>query len=131
MKSFISYNFPRSYQASQGLFLERIGKNSYFTEEIIIDIAFSCLYVRLVGLGMILCLGCIDDVSIVTIGVVVVIVGHTRVVATSCTIDKLDPTLLTPFINTMPKTISWATRSQTFSLFKRCLIPNFPNEMIG
>ncbi len=80
---------------------------------------------------MIVCLGCIYDASIVTIGVVVVIVGCIRVVTTSCTIDKLDPTLLTPLTNTMPKTVSWATKSQTISLFKRCLIPDFPIEMIG
>ncbi len=80
---------------------------------------------------MIVCLGCIDDVSFVTIGVVVVLVGCTRVLTISCTIDKLDPILLTPFTNTMPKTVSWATKSQTFSLFKRCLIPDFSIEMIG
>jgi hypothetical protein len=131
VKFFISYKFPRNYQASQGFFLQRIGKSSYCTKEIIIDIAFSCLYVRLVGFGMIVCLGCIYDASIVTIGVVVVIVGCIRVVTTSCTIDKLDPTLLTPLTNTMPKTVSWATKSQTISLFKRCLIPDFPIEMIG
>jgi hypothetical protein len=80
---------------------------------------------------MIVCLGCIDDVLIVTIGVVVVVVCCTRIVTISYIVDKLDPTLLTPFTNVMPKTISWATKSQTFSLFKRCLTPNFPIEMIG
>jgi hypothetical protein len=66
---------------------------------------------------MIMCLGCIDEVSTVTIGVVVVVVGHIRIVTTSYIVDKLDPTLLTPFTNIMPKTISWATKSQTFPLF--------------
>jgi hypothetical protein len=80
---------------------------------------------------MIVCLGCIYDVSTITIGVVVVVVGHTRILITSCIVDKLDPTLLTPFTNIMPKTISWATKSQIFSIFKRYLIPDFPIEMIG
>jgi hypothetical protein len=80
---------------------------------------------------MIVCLGCIYYVSTITIGVVVVVVGHIRIVTTSCIVDTLYPTLLTPFTNIMPKTISWATKSQTFSLFKRCLTLNFPIEMIG
>jgi hypothetical protein len=80
---------------------------------------------------MIVCLRCIDDVSTITINVVVVIVGRTRIVTTSCIVDKLDSTLLTPFTNIMPKIVSLATKSQSFSLFKRCLTPDFPIEMIG
>jgi len=80
---------------------------------------------------MIVFLGCIDDVSIVTIGVIVVVVGHIRIMTTSCIVDKLNPTFLTPFANIMPKTVSLATKSQTFPLFKRCLTPDFPIEMIG
>jgi hypothetical protein len=66
---------------------------------------------------MIVCLGCINEISTITIGVVVVVVGHIRIVTTSYIVDKLDPTLLTPFTNIMPKTISWVTKSQTFPLF--------------
>jgi hypothetical protein len=80
---------------------------------------------------MIVCLGCIDDISTVTIGVVVMVVGRTRIVTTSCIVDKLDPMLLTPFTNIMPKIVSLATKSQSFSLFKRCLTLDFPIEMIG
>ncbi len=80
---------------------------------------------------MIVCLGCINEISTITIGVVVVVVGHIRIVTTSYIVDKLDPTLLTPFTNIMPKTISWVTKSQTFPLFQRCLTPDFPIEMIG
>ncbi len=84
-----------------------------FTKEIIIDIAFSHLYAKLVGLGMILCLGCRTDVSIVTISVVVLIIDHIGVVIIGCAIDELDPSLLTPLINIMPKTI---TKAQIFKM---------------
>jgi hypothetical protein len=58
-----------------------------------------------------MCLGCTNDVSIVPTGVVVLIVDHTRVVTIGCAIDELDPSLLTPLINIVPKTI---TRTQIF-----------------
>jgi hypothetical protein len=54
---------------------------------------------------MIVCLGCTNDVSIVTTNVVVLTVDHTRVVTIGYAIDELDPSLPTPLINTMPKTI--------------------------
>jgi hypothetical protein len=43
--------------------------------------------------------------------VVVLIVDHTRVVTIGCAINELDPSLLTPLINTMLKKI---TKTQIF-----------------
>jgi hypothetical protein len=83
----------------------------FFTKEIIIHIAFSHLYARWASSGMIMCLGCTNDVSIITTSVVVLIVDHTRVVTIGCAIDELDPSIPIPLINTMPKTI---TRAQIF-----------------
>ncbi len=60
---------------------------------------------------MIMCLGCTNDVSIVPTSVVVLIVDHTRVVTIGCAINELDPSLLTPLINTMLKKI---TKTQIF-----------------
>jgi hypothetical protein len=42
------------------------------------------------------CLGCTNDVSIITTSVVVLIVDHTRVVTICYAIDELNPSLLTP-----------------------------------
>jgi hypothetical protein len=55
---------------------------------------------------MIVCSGCTNDVSIVTTSVVVLIVDHTRVVIIGYAIDELDPSLPTPLINIMRKTIT-------------------------
>jgi hypothetical protein len=78
-KEFLGDIFPRSSQTSWESYIsiEKFDKNFSFTKEIIIDISFSRLYARLVGLGMIMCLGCRNDVSIVTISVVVLIIDHT------------------------------------------------------
>ncbi len=55
-----------------------------------------------------MCLGCTNDVSIITTSVVVLIVDNKRVVTIGCAIDELDPSLLTPLINIVPKTITKA-----------------------
>ncbi len=67
-KEFLGDIFLRSSQTLWESYfsIEKFDNNLSFTKKIIIDIAFSHLCVRLAGLGMIMCLGCTNDVSIIT-----------------------------------------------------------------
>jgi hypothetical protein len=67
---------------------------------------------------MTLCLKHIDDVSMVTTIVVVVTTDYIGVVTIGHVVDELDTSLV---IDIVPKIVSRAITSQTFSLFNKCL----------